>query len=409
MKPKALTLLFFGILTVISFMIGTSAEGSSGTCGTDIQWTFDSGIGTLTITGSGDMQAYEKEEDVPWHAYRSEIRRLYIDDDISSIGNYAFSNCGNLSSINTVLAEHGYLPEALVHIGTKAFWGCSQLKYLVIEQKLATVEDYAFAECSGIIEIYFPDSLERIGVGTFFNCTSLMKVHLGWSSISEIPEKAFYGCESLYRVLYPKTLKKIGAYSFCKGHPDFMALEEHSIEEIGDYAFQYYNSAFPHLPESLKKIGVGIFADSMVIDVTWYSFYSHIPESTFENCKELESVFLYDTLTHIGERAFAGCDALKEVTYTGSKEQYEQIDGIQNETNRLLLEATITYDFIPRQWETETASPAMTVPPTVDTTPSLSNGSSSLLPFYIAIPILSIANAALVGVIIYQKKARKML
>ena len=76
MKPKALTLLFFGILTVISFMIGTSAEGSSGTCGTDIQWTFDSGIGTLTITGSGDMQAYEKEEDVPWHAYRSEIRGL---------------------------------------------------------------------------------------------------------------------------------------------------------------------------------------------------------------------------------------------------------------------------------------------------------------------------------------------
>lgn len=69
---------------------------NSGTCGTNLTWTLDS-AGTLTISGTGAMDNYYYDEsktpwsDCPWHEYRSAVRKVIIEDGVTSIGSDAFT------------------------------------------------------------------------------------------------------------------------------------------------------------------------------------------------------------------------------------------------------------------------------------------------------------------------------
>ena len=67
----------------------------SGSCGTNVTYTFVSSTGTLTIQGSGAMTNYESDTR-PWNAYRTDISSVIIEEGVTSIGNYAFSGCSGL-------------------------------------------------------------------------------------------------------------------------------------------------------------------------------------------------------------------------------------------------------------------------------------------------------------------------
>ncbi len=86
--------------------------------------------GTLTISGSGPMEDYirstvtippaEYEEiSCPWYGIRDQIRRVVIEEGVTSIGAYAFFDCKNLREIA--------LPSTLRSVGECAFTGCSSL------------------------------------------------------------------------------------------------------------------------------------------------------------------------------------------------------------------------------------------------------------------------------------------
>ena len=51
--------------------------GLSGTCGQNVIWTLDN-AGTFTISGAGDMFAYESENDLFWSIRKSNIREQYL-------------------------------------------------------------------------------------------------------------------------------------------------------------------------------------------------------------------------------------------------------------------------------------------------------------------------------------------
>ena len=53
---------------------------------------------TLTITGSGDMPDY-LDLDQPWYSFNHTIKRVYLDNTITSIGRNAFFNCKSISII----------------------------------------------------------------------------------------------------------------------------------------------------------------------------------------------------------------------------------------------------------------------------------------------------------------------
>ena len=64
---------------------------------------------------------------------------------VTSIGNYAFTFCSNLKSIN--------IPNSIISIGNWAFWFCSGLTSVTIPNSVTSIGDDAFTFCSGLTEI----------------------------------------------------------------------------------------------------------------------------------------------------------------------------------------------------------------------------------------------------------------
>ena len=92
-------------------------EESSGTCGENVNWSFDEDTGVLTITGVGEMEDFRT---APWVVnYRNKIVSVVISSGVTSVSGYAFSGCPALPSVS--------LPDTLHTIAQYAFGWCTSL------------------------------------------------------------------------------------------------------------------------------------------------------------------------------------------------------------------------------------------------------------------------------------------
>ncbi|MDR0207075.1 MAG: leucine-rich repeat domain-containing protein, partial [Bacteroidales bacterium] len=106
MRIKIILLFVFCLFSFVKIF---SQNGMTG----PLYWNLENG--TLTITGEGDMPHYSSPSYSPWYPYRTSIITVVLSNGITSIGNNAFYNCTNISSVN--LADLS----SLTHIGSYAF------------------------------------------------------------------------------------------------------------------------------------------------------------------------------------------------------------------------------------------------------------------------------------------------
>ena len=52
----------------------------------------------------------------PWYSQRKKIKKVVIENEVTSIGNYAFYGCSGLTSVT--------IPNSVTSIGNDAFYGC---------------------------------------------------------------------------------------------------------------------------------------------------------------------------------------------------------------------------------------------------------------------------------------------
>lgn len=202
------------------------AEGESGTCGGNLSWSLSAG--TLTITGSGAMTDFTEAEMAPWYPVREEIIRLELPDGITSIGNLAFYQCENLTTV--------VLPDSVTRVGDYAFAQCTGMELLNLGSGLAQVGECAFSDCYSITSLRLPESLQAIGLKGFYRCESITAItipvsvtSIGMSafayckdlvtadvraSITSIPELMFYGCEKLISVTITGSVETIEDFAF---------------------------------------------------------------------------------------------------------------------------------------------------------------------------------------------------
>ena len=90
---------------------------SSGTCGTGVTWRMTGTV--LSIGGSGDMSDYNTvvDDNPPW--YGQNITAVVIGSGVTSIGDYAFVRCAQLTRVT--------IPSTVTTIGQFAFDECSAL------------------------------------------------------------------------------------------------------------------------------------------------------------------------------------------------------------------------------------------------------------------------------------------
>ena len=140
---------------------------------------------------------FDKNKSVIIYYFNSAIS-YEIPDSVTSIGNGAFRECNNLTSI--------VIPDSVTSIGTNAFKVCSNLASIIMSNSITRIEDSVFSECYSLASIIIPDSVTSIRNYAFRSCRSLTSIVIP-DSVTAIGYKAFDNCISLASFTYEGTLK----------------------------------------------------------------------------------------------------------------------------------------------------------------------------------------------------------
>ena len=175
---------------------------TSGSCGDNLTWSYNTETGALTIAGTGDMTNFAYDGKI-WGG--NDIKSVSLPEGLTSIGTYAFRNCTSLASVA--------IPSSVNSIGTSAFSGCTSLTSVAIPDSVESLGSFAFSGCASLRTVNLSDNLETLGSYTFFDCPSLTSVTIP-DSVTSIENHAFRGCTSLTSVAIPDSVKTLGSYVF---------------------------------------------------------------------------------------------------------------------------------------------------------------------------------------------------
>ena len=240
--------------------------------------------GKLTISGKGAMKDYDYSDNPSPACNNSNVKKVVIEDGVTSIGESAFSYCRSLTSIT--------IPNSVTSIGKSAFYGCWDLTSITIPDSVTSIGNAAFNSCTSLTSITIPDSVTRIGKYAFYDCSSLTSITIP-DSVTSIGEGAFAGCGSLTSITIPD-----------------------SVTSIGNSAFYDCSSlASLTIPNSVTSIGYAAFYDcSSLTSITIPDSVTRIGDYAFKNCSNLTSITIPDSVTSIGNSAFYGCSSLKTIS-----------------------------------------------------------------------------------------------
>ena len=97
----------------------------------------------------------------------SGLEILELEDGLEKIGREAFKN----TKIKTVI-----LPKTITELGDSAFYNCTSLESIALNEGLSTISDGALGGQSKLMEITIPASVAKMSEGAFWNCTTLKAV-----------------------------------------------------------------------------------------------------------------------------------------------------------------------------------------------------------------------------------------
>ncbi len=169
--------------------------------------------------------------------------------------------------------------------------GCSRLASILNLEKIYTIGESAFANCTNLYSASF--SAHTVECNTFQGCTSLTSVTLG-PGVDDIMEGAFKNCTALTTIFF----KKIA----------------------GNY--NIYNDVFQGC--------------SSLTSITFPDGLAYIGENVFDGTG-LTSINIPNTVTNIQSNAFAGCVGLKSVTINWQIPLAVPADAFPDRANQVLI------------------------------------------------------------------------
>ena len=259
----------------------STMAATSGKCGKNAKWSYNSKTKTLTISGKGAMYNYSWDKDPPWadnNQIVEQTRHIVVKEGITRIGNMAFECIGekgmtrkegisrsislpkSLTSIGAyAFASYQFvntitIPKNVKSIGGRAFSSTgvkkfqvdSENKYFTARQGVLFNKDktilVAYPVCNGMKSYTIPSTVEHISGGAF-DCGS------GAASLID-------GCK-LRKIVIPYSVETVDEYVFVgiDGEIYFEGNPPKGLSEAFDFAGVtiYYPKEYESNWQSAKK------------------------------------------------------------------------------------------------------------------------------------------------------------
>jgi hypothetical protein len=180
------------------------------------------------------------------------LTSLTIPNSVVSIANTSFASCAytltaiQVESGNTIYDSRDNCNAIINSADNTLILGCQNT---IIPNNVEKIGDYAFSSCGELSSIDIPNSVKSIGDYAFIGCRKLGSVNIPYG-VTTIGENAFYNCSELKTIILPKTITKIGNMAFNSwGSKDVYCYAE-QLPELGEGVFFAYSgtNATLHVP-----------------------------------------------------------------------------------------------------------------------------------------------------------------
>lgn len=197
---------------------------------------------------------------------------INIPNSVTSIGEYAFSDCSGLTSIS--------IPNSVKSIGEYAFSGCESLISFDIPNNIKIIENGTFSYCSNLTSIVIPNAVDSIGDYVFRGCTAL----------------------AYFTISYREAELKLGSNG---SEPLFADCPLDTVYIGGNISY----------PTSSSDGYSPFYRNTSLQTVRITDKETEISGNEFYGCTGLKNVTLGNGIEHIGEYAFSGCSSLDNFTF----------------------------------------------------------------------------------------------
>ncbi len=245
----------------------------------------------ITVNGDGDIPADA-------FSFLTNITEVVLEDGIKKIGNAAFYGCSSLNSVripntikevNSAFRECGIEPSAVDESGKGYYLGNEENPYLLLFDVDYTAKEFTIHPDTKII---LSDAFDYLEI-------SSLEIPEG---IIWIGSSAFTYCSNLKDVYFGGTLETWFNYNFgSSGEGPLRYAERFYMKNEAD---QYEVVTEIAVPESITKIN----------------------PYTFHGLKCLETIIIHGGVEEIGDRTFLDCTGLSSVIFTGTMEEWVNME-----------------------------------------------------------------------------------
>lgn len=176
-------------------------------------------------------------------------------------------------------------------VGYRAFWQCSELISVVVPQSINSIGASAFHSCQNLSSVSLSDGLTNIGSAAFRNCNKLQEIVIP-NTVVKMEDWVFADCTSINSISLSNNLEYISGMAFWKCY---------SLKNI-------------RIPHSVTSIWGGAFEDCTGLEtLVMPDEVNYIDMSAFAGCSNLKELTLGKGIVSIGEKIISGCKNLSKI------------------------------------------------------------------------------------------------